>query len=75
MKESEIIEMLRKESEEFRKLEDEHRGLDEKIIEMDKNRFLTSEEEIEKKRLQKEKLVKKDRIAELIREYKKVHSN
>lgn len=75
MKESEIIEILRKENEEFKKIEEEHRSLDEKICEMDKNRYLSSEEEMERKSLQKQKLAMKDQMAVLIREYKKVHSN
>ena len=75
MRESEIAEILRKENEEFRKIEEEHRSLDDRISEMDKNHFLTTDEEIERKRLQKKKLSKKDRMAELIREYKKSHTN
>jgi len=72
--ENDVIEMLKKESEEFRKVEEEHRILDEQIIEIDKKLHLTTEEEVERKKLQKQKLVKKDRLAELIREYKKSHN-
>lgn len=74
MNENDVIEMLKKESEEFRKVEEEHRILDEQIIEIDKKLHLTTEEEVERKKLQKQKLVKKDRLAELIREYKKSHN-
>lgn len=35
-----------------------------------KKPYLTPEEEIEKKRMQKEKLYKKDKMAEMIRQYK-----
>ncbi|UCG77800.1 MAG: YdcH family protein [Nitrospirota bacterium] len=70
MKESEIVEALRKENEEFRKVEEEHRELDGKITEMDKNKYLSTEEELERKKLQKKKLAMKDRMAEFIREYK-----
>lgn len=71
MREAEIIDALKNQNDEFRKLHSEHRELDNILAEMDKRNYLTDEEEIEKKRLKKEKLYKKDRIAELIREYKK----
>lgn len=71
MTENEIVEALKQDNEEFKKIFNEHRELDIKLLEMSKKTYLTSEEEIEKKRMQKEKLLKKDRIAEIIREYKK----
>lgn len=37
---------------------------------MNKKPYLTPEEEVEKKRMQKEKLYKKDKMAEIIRQYK-----
>jgi len=75
MREEEIMEILKKESEEFRKLAEEHRSLDNLLSEIDRKSYLTPEEEIERKRIQTLKLHKKDRMAELIREYKKRHSN
>lgn len=74
MKEQEIIERLRKENEEFRKLEQEHRSLDSTLKELEAKRFLTAEDEIEIHKLKKLKLSKKDRMLELIEEYKKSHS-
>lgn len=71
MKEQEIAELLKKENEEFRKLSEEHRGLDVLLAEIDNKRYLTPEEELERKKIQKQKLLKKDRMAELVREYKK----
>ena len=71
MKENEIISNLRSKSDEFRKIEEEHRKLDKDLEEMNKKRYLTPEEEIEKKKVQKQKLQYKDRMAELIREYGK----
>jgi len=71
MKDEEIISILKEENEEFRKLVEEHRKLDRYLDEMNKKRYLTSDEEIEKKKLQKKKLYYKDRIAEMIREYRK----
>lgn len=61
------IEKLRAESAQFRKLEEEHRKLDERIEQIDKIKFLSTEIELERKNLQKEKLVKKDQIAKMIR--------
>ncbi len=74
MKEQEIVELLKKENEEFRKLSEEHRTLDTVLAEIDSKRYLTQEEELERKKLQKQKLLKKDRMAELVRQYKKSHS-
>lgn len=74
MKENEIIEILKKENEEFRRLSEEHRNLDILLSEMDNRRYLTPDEEIERKKIQKQKLLKKDRMAALVREYKKNHS-
>jgi len=74
LKEQEIVELLKKENEEFRKLSEEHRTLDTVLAEIDSKRYLTQEEELERKKLQKQKLLKKDRMAELVRQYKKSHS-
>jgi uncharacterized protein len=71
LKEREIVEFLKKENDEFKKLSEEHRSLDVLLAEIDSKRFLTSEEEVERKKLQKQKLLKKDRMAELVRDYKK----
>ena len=76
MKEHEIVELLKRENEEFRKLSEEHRSLDVLLAEMDnKKRYLTPEEEFERKKIQKQKLFKKDRMAELVRAYKKSRSS
>ena len=75
MTEQEIIELLKKENEEFKKLEEEHRNLKSTLAEIDRKVYLTTEEEVERKKVQKLKLIKKDRMAELIREYRKGHSN
>lgn len=74
MKEKEIVEFLKKESDEFRKLSEEHRSLDVLLAEIDSKRYLTPEEEVERKKLQKQKLSKKDRMAELVREHRKTAS-
>ena len=71
MEENKIVEFLKNQNEEFRKLSEEHRDLDGLLSEIDNKRYLTAEEEVERKRIQKQKLLRKDRMAELVREYKK----
>ncbi len=66
-KDDEVVELLRKESEEFRRLEREHRRLDEEVLRFNKRTFSSSEEEYARKRLQKLKLFAKDKMAEMIR--------
>ncbi|TAN43493.1 MAG: DUF465 domain-containing protein [Nitrospirae bacterium] len=73
MKEQEIIESLRQGNEEFKKLYDDHHVLDGQLAEIDKKVYLTPEEEVERKKMQKQKLSKKDKMAEMIRDYKKDH--
>jgi uncharacterized protein len=70
LKEHEIREKLLKDSEEFRKISDEHHQLDTLLSEMDRKVYLTPEEEVERKKLQKQKLFKKDAMAEMIRVFK-----
>lgn len=75
MNDEEIKELLRRENEQFRKLDEEHRSLKSLLAEMDRKVYLSADEEMERKKLQKLKLSKKDRMAELIREYRKSHTN
>ncbi len=71
MRDEEIVELLKKDNDEFRRLYQEHRELDNQLTELSRKHYLTPEEEVEEKRIKKEKLQRKDRIAEMIREYKK----
>jgi hypothetical protein len=64
---SSIAERLRQSSHEFRELESSHHRLDAELAELQKRHVLTPSEEVLKKQLQKEKLMKKDKMAELIR--------
>ena len=75
MTEEQIVEILKRENEEYQKLSLEHKELKTLLEEINKKHYLTPEEEFEKKKKQKEKLLKKDRMAEMIREYKKTHNN
>ena len=69
-REEEAIDFLRNESEEFKRLEREHRRLDEEILRFNKRSFISTDDEIAKKRLQKLKLFTKDKMAEMIRAIK-----
>jgi len=51
---------------EFKALVEEHRQLDEKLKELDRKVYLLPDEEIERKRLQKLKLARKDKIAQIL---------
>ncbi|HEX9861504.1 MAG TPA: DUF465 domain-containing protein [Nitrospirota bacterium] len=65
----ELIEHARRESEEYARLEKEHRDLDARIDELFGDRaYLTPEEDLEKKKLQKQKLAKKDRMYQILKE-------
>jgi uncharacterized protein YdcH (DUF465 family) len=65
-----VSELLRESSTEFKELEQTHHRLDVELAELQKRHVLTPQEELVKKQLQKEKLAKKDRMAELIRLYR-----
>ncbi len=67
----EVLEMLRKESNEFRHLEEEHRTLDVRLSALENKNFQTPEDELEIKAVKKQKLIRKDRMAEMIREFEK----
>lgn len=50
----------------FKTLVQEHRSLDDKLKELDRKVYLSPDEEMERKRLAKLKLAKKDKIAQLL---------
>jgi uncharacterized protein YdcH (DUF465 family) len=75
LKEQQIVDSLTRENSEFKKLMEEHHSLEDMLSEMDKKVYLTAEEEIERKRLQKQKLLKKDKMAEMIRDFRNQHLN
>ena len=66
MKDTEVISILRNESDEYKKLEEEHKRLELTLDEITKKKHLTSEEEVQKKQIQKQKLQFKDRMAQLV---------
>jgi uncharacterized protein YdcH (DUF465 family) len=62
-----ILAKLRTEDPEFKKWEQEHRKLENTLMSFESHRYLTTEEEMERKRIQKLKLAAKDRMREIIR--------
>lgn len=65
-----IVDQLRATSIEFRQLEEAHHQLDSELNELQRRHVLTPAEELHKKQLQKEKLAKKDQMADLIRRFR-----
>ena len=65
-----VVQRLRVDNPEFQKWEQEHRKLEDTLSGYESHRYLTPEEEMERKRLQKLKLAAKDRMMEIIRRSK-----
>lgn len=61
---------LRTENPEFKQLEQEHRKLDDELMSFETHVYLSPEEEIERRKLQKLKLAAKDKMMEMIRRTK-----
>lgn len=62
-----LVARLRMENLEFQKWEQEHRKLEDNLMGFETHRYLSPEEEVERKRIQKLKLAAKDRMMEIIR--------
>ncbi len=65
-----LVARLRTEDPEFRKWETEHFELESTLRNIDSHVYLTPEEEVERKRVQKLKLAAKDKMMEMVRRYK-----
>jgi uncharacterized protein YdcH (DUF465 family) len=65
----EAKEILKNENEEFARIYRKHRELDQKVLKLEERRYLTPDEEIQEKKMKKDKLWLKDKMAELIKEY------
>ena len=61
---------LRMENPEFQKWEEEHHKLESTLESIDSHVYLTPEEEVERKRIQKLKLATKDKMMDMIRRSK-----
>jgi uncharacterized protein YdcH (DUF465 family) len=62
-----LVTKLRIENSEYQKWEQEHRKLEDTLMSFETHRYLTPEEEVERKRIQKLKLVAKDKMMDIIR--------
>ena len=62
-----LVTRLRTENPEYQKWEQEHRKLEDTLMSFEAHRYLTPEEEVERKRIQKLKLAAKDKMMEIIR--------
>ncbi|GAK59326.1 hypothetical protein U27_06310 [Candidatus Vecturithrix granuli] len=69
----EAKEILKNENEEFARIYRKHRELDEQVVELEERRFLTPEEEVLEKKIKKDKLRLKDKMAEMVRDYQSTH--
>ena len=65
-----VVSRLRTENPEFQKWEEEHQKLESTLAGIDSHVYLTPEEEVERKRIQKLKLAAKDKMMDLIRRSK-----
>ncbi len=64
-----LLEKVQGENEEFKKLYEEHLELKHRVEKLNKMSFLTPEQELEKKTVQKQKLKGKDRMSQIIEQY------
>ena len=67
--EAQLFTRLKEEHPEFRRLAEKHQGYDQKIGEFDRIYYLTSEQERKRKELQKMKLVVKDQMYAIMRQF------
>lgn len=65
-----LVARLKVEDSEYKQLEQEHRKLEDTLMSFETHRYLTPEEEVERKRIQKLKLAAKDRMMDIIRRTK-----
>jgi uncharacterized protein YdcH (DUF465 family) len=71
MEEKELKELLAKESLDFRRAFEEHQRYEKALETLTAKPFLTNEEELEEKELKKKKLILKDRMYQMMFEYRK----
>ena len=64
-----LLEKVQKENEEFRGLYQEHTSLKKKVEALNKTKILTPEQEVEKKKHQKQKLSLKDRMEKILSDF------
>ena len=62
----ELLTKVKKENIEFRKLYNEHTKLKDRVETLNRMKFLSAEQEVEKKKIQKQKLKNKDKMLKII---------
>jgi uncharacterized protein YdcH (DUF465 family) len=67
VKEEALVTRLSVEDPEYQRWEQEHKKLEDSLMSFETHRYLTPEEEVERKRIQKLKLAAKDKMMEIIR--------
>lgn len=67
----ELQKRLEMENEEYARLKKKHRELDMTLQQLEEKRYLTTEEDLEMKKMKKEKLRLKDQMTEMLRAYQK----
>ena len=66
-KHSALLDRLRRVNDDFVMWEEKHKRLEKEIRSLNRKHVLTPEEEVLRKNLQKEKLISKDKIKEILR--------
>ena len=69
-RDEELIDRLVEKDEELKQLMEEHRRFERRLEDFNKRPYLTTEESLEKKRLQKLKLAGRDRIETILAKYR-----
>lgn len=69
-KETEIVERLFQEDEEFRRLKEKHQIYEKELEELNKSMFLSSEQERKRIEIKKMKLAVKDKMESILRRYR-----
>ena len=65
-----LIQRLSEENPRFRKLHEEHLLFEKQLQELDERTYLTPEEDLERKKIQKLKLAGKDEMETILREFR-----
>ena len=66
---ADLLEKVQKENKEFRGLYQEHTTLKKRVEALNKTKILTPEQEVEKKKHQKQKLSLKDRMEKILSDF------
>ena len=72
--EAQLFARLREENPEFQRLAEKHREFDQKINELDRIYYLTSEQERKRKELQKLKLTIRDQMHVIMHQHRRNHT-